>query len=83
MGKITRSGAIAYISECMEKRGIVMPLGVSALSEDMDVHVIWDSYDYVEMIYGVENDLGFTAEDEEWGKVETLGDFIDVITKYV
>ena len=83
MGKITRSEAIALIKKDMEKRGIIIPIGVSELSEDLVIKEFWDCVDYVEMIYGVENEFAFTAEDQEWGQVVTLGDFADVIVKYV
>lgn len=82
MGKITRSDAIALIKKVMEKRGVTVPFGISELSEDVIVKELWDSFDYIEMIYGVENEFSFTAEDQEWGKVVTLGDFADVIIKY-
>lgn len=82
MGKITRSDAIALIRNVMEKRNVIMPFGISELSEDLLVKELWDSYDLIEMIYGIENELSFTAEDDEWGKVVTLGDFADVIINY-
>ena len=82
MGTITRTEALALIRDIMEKRHVLMPFDIAELSEDLDIKEVWDSIDYVEMIYGVENDFSFTAEDDEWGKVQTLGDFVDVIIRH-
>lgn len=82
MGTITRTDVLELIRNVMEKRHILMPFDISELSENLNIKEVWDSIDYVEMIYGVENEFSFTAEDAEWGKVQTLGDFADVIIRH-
>lgn len=82
MGKLDREGALNLIKEEMERRSIIMPLGMSDLREDLQVREIWDSVDHIEMIYGMENALAFTADDVEWGKADTIGKFIDVLIRH-
>ena len=53
MEKITRSDVIALIETVMKKRGITIPIGVSELSEDIIIKVLWDIFDFIEMIYSV------------------------------
>lgn len=78
----SRSELFSILKENMKEKNLLIPGQEETLSEKTLLEEVFDSFSKVEAINDMESMFHFTAKDEEWGKAQSLGDFIDVIERH-